>query len=163
MKRFGLAVFILVLLGAFACWWQAPTQVLKRRTRTLLNTLTLEAGSGRSGRQMGVYSLNALLASQVELEAPPALDVANGIFDRSEIESAFSWLCDQAKQSRFELQKFHSVNIDGEQAEVAFALEALVELPHSRPADGRYEVTFRWQRENDAWHLTRASWAQAKR
>lgn len=163
MKRLGLPVFILALLGAFAFWWYSPTQVLKRRTQTLLDTLTLEAGTGRSGRQMGVYSLNALLASQVEFEAPPSLDVANGIFDRSEIESAFSWLCDQAKQSRFELQKFHSVNLDGEQAKVAFSLEALVELPSHRLADGCYEVTFHWQRENDVWRLYRAHWMEAKR
>jgi hypothetical protein len=42
-------------------------------------------------------------------------------------------------------------------------LDALVELPSSRPVDGRYEVTFRWQRENDVWQLTRASWLEAKR
>lgn len=162
MKRLGLPLVILALLGAFACWWYAPTQVLKRRTQALLHTLTLESGTTRSSRQMGVYSLSALLASQVELDTP-TIDEANGSFERSEIESAFSWLCEQAKQSRFELLQFRSVKIEGGQAEVAFALEALVELPHSRPADGRYEVTFRWQLENDVWHLTRASWVEAAR
>ena len=55
---------------------------------------------------MGVYSLNALLASEVELENP-TIEEANGTFERSEMESAFSWLCEQAKQTRFELEKFH--------------------------------------------------------
>ena len=37
---------------------------MKRRTRSLLTTLTLD--SGKVGRQMGAYWLNALLAAQVE-------------------------------------------------------------------------------------------------
>ena len=161
MKRFGLPVFILALLGAFAFWWFSPVQVLKRRTETLLRTLTLESGSGKAARQMGVYSLNALLATEVEL-SNPTIQEANGTFERSEMESAFSWLCEQAKETRFELGDFHSVKIDGEQADVAFSLEALVALPTYRPADGRYEVTFHWVRESDTWRLGRATWAKSK-
>lgn len=161
MKRFGLPVFILALLGAFAFWWFSPVQVLKRRTQTLLETLTLESGSGKAARQMGAYSLNALLASEVELDTP-TLQEANGTFERSEMESAFSWLCEQARQTRFELEEFRSVKIDGARADVAFILDALVELPTERPADGRYEVTFRWQLDDDGWHLSRASWVEAK-
>ena len=158
MKRPGLmALILLALLGAYAWWWFQPTQVVKRRTQTLLHTLTLEPGTGLAGRQLSLYSFNGLLAAEVELTTP-TLPEANGTFERAEMESAFSWLCEQARQSRFKLEKFHAVTIDGEHAEVAFSLEALVELPNSRPADGRYEVTFHWQRENNVWRLTRAIW-----
>ena len=162
MKRLALTALILALFGSLIYWWFSPAQVLKRRTSQILHTLTLESGTGRSGRQMGVYALNALLASSVQLDTPTLPD-ANGTFDRSEVESAFSWLCDQAKQSHFTLEKFHSVVIDGDQADVAFAIDALVELPSSRPVEGRYEVTFRWQLEQDAWHLTRANWVAGGR
>lgn len=162
MKRLALAALVLALFGALSHWWFLPTQVLKRRTSHILHTLTLEAGSSRSSRQLGVYALNALLATSVQLDTPTLPD-ANGTFDRSEVESAFSWLCEQAKQSHFKLEKFHSVLIDGDQADVAFAIEALVELPGSRPVEGSYEVTFRWQLEQDSWRLTRANWVSARR
>ena len=38
-----------------------------------------------------------------------------------------------------------------------------MKLPGSRPVEGRYEVTFRWQLERDIWHLTRANWVAGGR
>ncbi len=159
-RRLAIPFAILVLLGGFALWWYSSTQVLKRQTHQILSTLTLEAGSGSAGRQLGVYRLSALLAPEVEFQTP-TLDEANGSFDRSEVESAYSWLCEQTKESYFKLLDFHSININGDQAEVAFALEALVQLPSLRLADGRYEATFYWQIHDHAWQLTRASWVKA--
>ena len=150
------------MLGALAFWWFSPVQVVKRRTETLLETLTLEAGRSKGSRQMGVYSLNALLASEVRLTAP-SMEEANGTFERSEMESAFSWLCEQAKETRFSPMEHYSVRINGDQADVSFSVLALVELPSYRPADGIYEVTFRWQREDDGWRLAHARWVEAKR
>lgn len=160
MKRLAPPLLILVLLGAFAFWWYSPVQVLKRRTVSLLETLTLESGSGNGRRQLATYSLNALLASEVELETP-SISEANGTFARSEMESAFIWLCRQARETRFDLERFHSVRVSGDHADVAFSLNALVELPRYRPADGRYEVTFQWQREKDGWRLVSAKWMDA--
>ena len=160
MKRFALPLLVLVLLGAFVFWWYSPVQVVKRRTGKLLETLTLESGTGRGGRQLATYSLNSLLASEVELESS-SISEANGTFQRSEMESAFSWLCQQAKETRFELEAMHSVRIDGERADVELTLEGLVELPRYRPADGRYDVKFQWQLEKDGWRLTRAEWVEA--
>ena len=160
MKRYAIAALLVAVLVALAFWWFSPAQVVKRRTKTLLQTLTLEPGSGSAGRQMGTYSLNALLAPQVELENP-TIKEASGSFERSEMESAFSWLCTAAKQTRFELEDFHSVTVDGDQAKVEFTLKGLVELPTYRPADGRYDATFDWVKEEDGWRLKRASWKEA--
>lgn len=159
MKRFIIPSAALLVLAAFLFWWFSPTQVLKRRTHSLLETLTMDAGTGKSTRQLGAYSLNALLAREVELSTP-TIDQANGTFERSELESAFSWLCQQAKQTHFELDEFRAVNISGDRGEVVFSLEALVELPTYRPVDGRFGVTFRWQREEESWRLTGAEWLE---
>lgn len=158
MKRLAPAVFIVALLGALAFWWFSPTQVVKRRTQNLLQVLTLEPGSGQSGRQLGVYSLNALLAPEVKLKSR-SISQANGTFARSELESAYSWLCGQARQTEFTLDQFHSVIVEGDQATVECAITALVDLPNDRPADGNYEVTFRWTREDDNWRLSSATWS----
>lgn len=149
------------MIATFAIWWFSPVQVVKRRSQTLLRTLTLSPGSGNARRQMGTYSLNALLASEVTLENP-TLTEANGTFERQEMESAYSWLCGQAKQMRFELVKFHSVAISGDHATVDLTLEGLVELPTYNPADGKYDATFDWVKEKDGWRLNHARWEEAK-
>jgi hypothetical protein len=160
MKRYAISALTIVLVAALGFWWFSPEQVLKRRSKTLLSTLTLDAGTGIPGRQMGTYSLNALLASEVELENPTIRE-AQGTFDRAEIESAFSWLCNQAKQTRFELDHFREITVTGDKATVELTLIGLVELPNYRPADGKYDATFNWVKENDGWRLARASWKDA--
>ena len=157
MKRPFIYLIPAAVLVIFGVWWFSPTQVLKRRTQSLLTTLTLDGGSGKIGRQMAGYSLNALLAAEVELENP-TLTEANGRFERAELESAFSWLCEQAKQTHFKLKNFKSVTLQGDKAQVALTLDGLVVLPSYRPADGLYEVTFDWKKEEDGWRLTRAAW-----
>ena len=162
MKRIGLPVILLALIGAFVFWWFSPIQVLKRRSTSLLETLTLQENSSKPSRQMGVYSLNAMLASEVELSST-SIREANGTFERSELESAFSWLCEQAKETRFEMQKIRSVKIDGDQATVELSLNAVVVLPTYRPADGSYDATFTWQNEDNKWRLAKAVWSEAKK
>jgi hypothetical protein len=157
MKRIGLPIVILAVLGAFLFWWFSPVQVVKRRTHTLLETLTMESGSGKVARQTGLYPLNALLAEEVELVAP-SIPEADGTFGRDEMESAYSWLAGQAKQTRFKLLEIHSIKVEGRRADVSFSLEALVELPNSRPADGRYEVVFHWLDDERSWRLSKAEW-----
>lgn len=159
MKRISILAAALIILAAFLFWWFSPTQVLKRRTMTLLDTLTMDAGTGKSGRQLGVYRLNSLLAEQVELSTP-TIEQANGTFDRSELESGFSWICQQAKQTRFLLDEIQSIDVASDRGKVVFTLEALVELPSDNPADGKFEVTFQWQRENDIWRLYSAEWLE---
>jgi hypothetical protein len=162
MKRIWIYVGLAVLSAAFALWWFSSVQVLKRRTVSLLETLTLDSGSSRNGRQLATYSLNGLLASEVELETP-TIEQASGTFQREELESAFSWLCGQAKQTRFELEDLESVIVSGDTGEVACVLKALVELPTVRPADGIYRARLFWRRVDDKWRLERAVWTEAKR
>ncbi len=154
LKIYAIPFVVLVLLGLY---WFSPTQVLKRRTVSLLETLTLDATTGTAGRQLGAYTLNSLLAPEVELDTP-TIPEANGSFDRGELESAYSWLCSQAKQSHFKLKEFRSISVHGNSAQVQFIVDALVELPVYRPADGDYLVTFDWVKNDEGWRLTRANW-----
>lgn len=160
MKRFIIPIVFLVGGIVFCLWWYSPTQVIKRRTAALLSTLTMAAGDGKANRHMGAYALNGLLAAQVTLETP-TIDEANGSFEREELESAFKWLCDQAKQTKFEMEEFRGITISGEKAQVKIQLTGLVELPTYKPADGNYDVTFDWVKEKDGWRLSRAVWDKA--
>jgi len=162
MKRTWISISLLALVAGFAIWWFSPTQVVKRRTMSLLETLTLEPGGSPASRQMGTYALNDLLASEVELETS-TIDEASGTFARAELESVFSWLCNQAKQMNFEMQRIDSVTVSGEVADVSCVLKGLVELPNYRPADGIYQAKFKWRLVDDKWRIERAVWAQVKR
>jgi hypothetical protein len=157
MRRLFPAIFLLALAGAFLYWWFSPVQVIKRRTESFLKVLTLQASESPTSRQLGAYSLNALLAEQVALEST-TINEANGTFERPELESAYAWLCQQARQTHFDLVKFESVAVTGKLAKVTFTLNALVELPTYRPADGIYQVVFDWQETDDGWRLTTAKW-----
>lgn len=159
MKRYIFPGIVLLAMIGFTFWWFSPTQALKRKTNNLLAALTMDADSGRVGRQTGAYSLNALLAEQVELDTP-TIKEANGTFERNEMESAYGWLSNQAKQTRFELKTLHSIDITGDKAVVKLTLFGLVELPTYRPADGTYDVVFDWVKKEDGWRLTKATWTQ---
>lgn len=148
------------MIAGFAFWWFSSAQVLKRRTESLLTTLTMDSGSAITVRQMGGYSLNALLADEVTLENP-VLKEADGSFERAEIESAYAWLCSQAKQTRFTLDDIKSVTISGNKATVKLALTALVELPTYRPVDGKFDATMDWSKGEDGWRLNRANWVES--
>jgi hypothetical protein len=159
MRRLLPVILTVIIAGGCLYWWFSPEQVVKRRTESFLKILTLEATESPTSRQMGAYSLNALLAGQVALENP-TINEANGSFERPDLESAYAWLCQQAKQTRFELVNFESVTISGKAAKVTFTLNALVELPTYRPADGVYQVVFDWQEAEDGWRLTSAKWTR---
>lgn len=155
-RKLIISILSIALLIGLGAWWFSPTQVVKRRTAFLLETMSLNAGSGQVVRQKGVYSLNGLLAPQVEL-ITPSLEEANGEFERSELESIFSWLCNQAKETKFELQQLRSIEVNGDNAKVNLALKAMIELPTYRPADGTYDVTLDWVNLDGTWRLRRAT------
>jgi hypothetical protein len=160
MKRIITYAAILLVLALAAAWWFSPQQVLKRRSLSLLDTLTMEAGEGRAGRALGTYSLNALLAPEVEL-ITPTISEANGTFERGELESAFSWLARNARQTSFKKGRFLSVTAGSGNGVVTFTVEALVELQDYRPVDGHFQTTLRWQLDDQKkWRLHSATWDQ---
>ena len=161
MKRAIILLAFFLSLVALGAWWFSDKQVLKRRANSLMTTLTMDAGTGKTTRHLGAYSLNGLLAPRVELETP-TIKEATGSFEREELESAYSWLCDAAKQTRFEVIKFESITITGVEAEMKLRLTGNVEFPTSKPAEGEYDVTFQWKKWEDGWRLQKAVWDKGK-
>jgi hypothetical protein len=157
MKRYLISTVVVVLLAGFCFWWYSPRQVIQRRTHSLLETLTFGKGGGLAARNLGGYALHDLLAEEVELQTP-TIPEANGSFSRDDLEAAYSWLGNQAKETRFEMKEIHDIQIQDTIATVECSLFGLVELPTYRPADGNYEVIFNWVKQDDGWKLTRAVW-----
>lgn len=156
-KRLILFAAALVAAIVFYLWWSSPVRALKRQTVNFLETVSLEADTNRAVRQLRTYALNRLLADDVVLEAPD-IPQANGTFERAELETAFTWIGNQAKETSFKLEYFGDVTVEDGKGRVEFVLQGLVDLSSSRPADGRYDVVFHWRETEEGWRLERAEW-----
>jgi hypothetical protein len=157
MKKLWIALIAAALLIPLGMWWFSPEQVVMRRTKHLMEVLSLDKGTSRPFRQAKVFSMNAMLAPQVELTIPEVSE-ANGTFDRHDMESAFSWICQNAKHSRFDVTDFRDVDVDGDTATVNFLAEGYLELGSGRPADGTFDVTIVWKKGGDGWRYDKVIW-----
>ncbi len=157
MKKLLIVLAMLVVLIPLGVWWFSPEQVVMRRTKHLMEVVSLSEGTGGPLRQAKVFSMNAMLAPEVVMETPEIPD-ANGTFDKQEVESAFSWICQNAKSSRFEVTDFKNVEVDGDRAKVRVTVEGYMELPVYRPADGAFDVTIDWVKGGDGWRYEKVVW-----
>lgn len=157
MKRIILAILLLATAAGAAWWWFLPEQVLKRRTISLLETLTLSAGEGISSRQMKVYSLHALLAEQVVL-ANPRVQEANGEWQRADVEAAFSAVCQHAKMTQFDLLEIREFIHEGDKVTMQITLDAKVEMPEILVVNGKHHAKLIWTLHEQGWLLESSQW-----
>jgi len=157
MKKPWIALIASTVLVPLGMWWFSPEQVVMRRTKHLMEVLSLSEGTGGPLRQAKVFSMNAMLAPEVKLVIPEIAD-ANGTFDKIEMESAFSWICQNAKHSRFDVTAFRNVALNGDSATVNFLAKGYIELPAGRPADGTFDVTVVWKKGADGWRYDKVVW-----
>jgi|GEM_PF-1228827 len=159
MKKISIIAAALIVLVPLGMWWFSTEQVIIRKTKHLMEVLTISDGTGRPLRQAKVFSMNALLAPEVKLTIPDIAD-ANGTFDKQEMESAFSWICQNAKESQFQVTRIKSMEIDDDRAviEVDAEVKGFIELPSYRPADGSFDVTITWIKMGDGWRFSGVVW-----
>lgn len=156
MKKRLLISIVSIIVVLSAAWWFSPEQVIKRRSTSLFEILTIDLSKPPTTRALAVYSLHPYLATEVEVSTPTP-EEANGTFAREELESAFSSICQHALQCRFSESVFEQVSIDGKRASVELNLQANVEFPGLRIADGPFRVKLDWLRGEKDWLLERAA------
>lgn len=151
MKRpLLLAIIIALVLIPLGMWWFSPEQVLKRRTEHLMDVMTISDGTGRPLRQAKVFSMNGLMADQVTISSREIPD-ANGTFDKQEMESAFSWICQNAKESKMRIVSFGDIEVHDESAKVEVMVDAGMDLSGTRSVSGYYFLTIDWIKKGDGW------------
>lgn len=159
MKKLWIILAAIVIVIPLCLWWISPEQVLKRRTKHLMNVISLSSGTTPMLRQTKVFSLNGLLAPELEI-ASPSIPKAEGSFDNEVVESAFGWICRNAKESEFVIVEFLELNVEGERALARIAVEGMMQLPSYRPVDGTYEVTIHWLDSTDGWRFDKIIWKE---
>lgn len=157
MNRALTGIAILLALCGFLLWWFHPQQTLKRRSKSLMNTLSLAEGAGAASRNLKLNSLSRAIADEVTV-AGSGDRRADGTFRRESVEAGFTWLTRNARSSRFRIRHFDSVTISGDVGTVIASVDAEVILPENTPLDGIYSVTLSWRGHANAWRLTAAEW-----
>ena len=158
MNRLLTTAAILAVIAGFLIWWFHPNQVLKRRTKNLMDTLTLAEGAGAASRNLKIYPLSRALADEVRISGPGD-SRADGVFTRQQIESGFSWLTRNARHTRFQTRRIESVTIQGRQGMVRAEVDSHVELQQQTPLQGPANVTLTWNHDGKSWQLTAAEWS----
>lgn len=154
MKKRVIIAVVSVIAVMIAAWWFSPKQIIKRRSIALFDVLTIDPSKAPATRALAVYSLHPYLANEMEI-ATSAHEEANGTFAREELESAFSSICQHAKQCRFSELVVDRVSIDGRRASVDLNLQVNVEFTGLSIADGQFRVSLEWLRAENDWVLVR--------
>ena len=152
MKKLIILAAAAVILIPLGMWWFSPEQIIIRRTKHLMEVLTIGESTGRPFRQAKVFSMNAMLAPEISISISEISD-ANGTFDKQEVESAFSWICQNAKRSEMSIIDFGDITITDDEAEVEVMVDALFELPAGHSVSGNYVMTVDWVKTGDGWRF----------
>lgn len=157
MKKLLIFIGVLIVAIPLVMWWTSPGQQVKRKTKHLMDVLSLAEGAGGPLRQAKVFSMNGILANEVKVSAPE-IDDANGFFDKQEMESIFSWICQNAKGSDFQIVEYQSVEVSGEEAEAVVLVDGYMEVAGYRPVDGSYKATISWRKGEGGWRFYEVIW-----
>jgi hypothetical protein len=155
VKRALVAGSLAVICIAFGIWWFSGTQVLKRRTRALLDTVTVDAGSGKIARGLQASGIDGFLAPTIKLAVPS--DLASGTWSRDEVAAGFRYVAEAADSTRFEIRDLESVAITGDRATVVAVLDANVHVDRQARIDGPYRTEFDWQKIDGRWRIARVA------
>ena len=158
MNRLLTSAAVLAVLAGFLVWWFHPNQVLKRRTKGLMQTLTLAEGAGAASRNLKIHPLSRVIAEEVRISGSGDTR-AEGVFTRGQIESGFSWLTRNARSTRFQTRRIESVAIHGSEGIVRAVVDGHVELDRQTPLQGQHTVTLTWSHDGDSWRLVAADWS----
>ncbi len=157
MNRLLTGIAVVILLCGFLFWWFHPQQALKRRTKGLMNTLTLVDGAGAASRNLKLGPLSRAITDDVEISGAGDRR-AEGTFRRESIEAGFAWLSRNARSTSFQIRRFESISISGDTGVVTATVDAMVILPRETPLDGEYSMTLTWRNNSESWQLTGAKW-----
>lgn len=156
MKKVWIISAVLLIVTGWLWWWLQPEQVIKRRTRSLVELVDLGRVSGVG--VMDVHAIGRLIADSMQVEAEFVADQPVPV-SPTEVEMAYRWLGDNATHSEFDLIEMGEVKLEERKATLVTRIRGRLDLEDRRLVEGEYQVVFVWrQTEDGAWRLARMSW-----
>jgi hypothetical protein len=159
VKRLLIGIAVAAAIAGFAVWWFSPTQVLKRRTRALLDTVSVAADSGRIARGIQASGIDGFLAKNVKLEVPD--EEASGSWSRDGVGAGFRYVATECDFTRFELGSIESLVIGEDTATLDCWVDAEVQVDKRTRVSGRYRTEFAWKKDEGRWRITAVKMADA--
>ena len=161
MKRALAGAAAVVAAAAFTLWWFSDRQVVKRRTASLLDTVTIEAGSSPIGRGLQAAGIDGFLAPHVTLEVPS--EEASGTHSRDDIAAGFRYVAEHAHSTRFGIERLASITMAGDHALVVATLDAEVRFNQRQHPliAARYRTEFEWHQLDGRWRIARVTMTPA--
>lgn len=158
-------IVLLVLAGVFGWWWYRPAKVVARRTAGLFEAANVEKDAGNITRNTRGPALEGFLAPLITFEGPGgATDEIAGPQKREDIVTLYSGLAKFCRSASIRDLEIQSITVDGEKAEVAATVDAVIELPENeRPVDGIQNLAMTWRKIEGKWLLEKAKWSESPR
>lgn len=146
---------IFALIVGFLVWWFSASQVIKRNTRELAETLTISAGDSKATRGFKGQDFAALL----DADFVGSVDVENyqGDIGRDDAVSGHQYLGFSCQFTRAEVTEIEIINLEGNQAEVHAHFEMHVTTKGGSSYSDEADATLIWVRsKEDTWLLQSA-------
>lgn len=165
MKRL-VPIGAIIVLAALAIWWFLPTQRMKRRVASMIETANVPSNMMDVARKTRGTNLAKYLAPEIRIDAPENTDerLLRDSIDRDRATVYYSGAASLAKRISLADLKIGTISFDGDTAKVGFELDAIVELPGRTPIDGILVVDSHWiHSDEEGWRMDAIGWLERPR
>lgn len=155
LKHYAIIGAVVIALIGFLIWRAQPEQVIKRRSKALIEMADQVSGG------VGLFDLNrleGLIDRELKYEVQ-AVSEKPGTAYVAEVVSGYHWMSENVQKSDFKIEEFTSVVIEGDTARVKMQVQSVLDMKGIRMMDGIQFVEFGW-RKNDRgdWRLSEMIW-----
>lgn len=153
MKRnTTIALSLFTLIAGIILWWFSDTQILKRQTNQLAESLTISSTSKRTGRLLKVQSFQNLLDPEVRC----AVDIApyECDFQIDELITAFQAVAFSCDSTSARASDVVITFLDDDQATATADLSLILTRKNGTRHDEKCQATLLWKKNGQKeWKL----------
>ena len=133
--------------------------MLERRLDKFIETLSFDKSTTRASRLVKSTTIGQYFDQQVEITSP--IDEATGNFSPEDLNSAYSYLCENAQEIVIERAAELRTEINGDHATQKFEADVNVAISRwLKGLNGRYHVTIHWRKSEEGWKIHSTAWQE---
>ncbi|MGB0775920.1 MAG: DUF4440 domain-containing protein, partial [Akkermansiaceae bacterium] len=139
---------ILVVAVSFSIWWYSPTQVVKRKSQALIQTLTIHSDDGKTERASKNQTFSSLIGSPFTAEVSTAmLSRKMGASEATESHLVLTQVC---SSSSLEISNME-IETSGDSITVTGAAKVHVSIKDGGSHSESGKATLIWKQQDNEW------------